>query len=96
MKPPNPGYPNLTPLLTFLFSVKKITFTQLLTLKTQRSSSFFSLHHTGRNQQADAIGSIFKVISRISSQLVQATHPSLTWMTAISLTSRLSTSALLL
>lgn len=25
MKPPNPGYPNLTPLLTFLISVKKIT-----------------------------------------------------------------------
>ena len=75
----------------------------MLTLKTQRSSSnsFLYIPQAG-NQHADAIGSIFKVISRISSllttststKLVQATYPSLTWMTAISLLTRLSTSAL--
>ena len=93
----------LLPSLSSLSRLRKLSFTQLLTLKTQRSSSnsFLYIPQAG-NQQADAIGSIFKVISRINSllttststNLVQATHPSLTWMTAISLLTSLSTSAL--
>lgn len=103
MKPPNPGSPNLTPLLIFLISVNKTTIHSVAhTKNSEVIFYFFSLHPTGRESTGKCYWLYLQsyIQNQFTShhlhfhQACPGHHPSLSWMTVISLLTSLSTSAL--